>query len=242
MAHTNHLGQPIGYAVPNWMPPPFPERIALVGHYCRVEPLHPDRHAADLFAANSLDTEGAMWTYLGVGPFASLDEYRAWIEHVYQADDPQFYAIIDHASEQAVGVAAFLRIAPAQGSIEVGHIAYSPRLQRTPAATEAMFLMMRRAFELGYRRYEWKCDVLNARSREAAQRYGLSFEGVFRHALVYKGRNRDTAWFAAIDTEWPELRAAFRRWLDPANFDMEGNQIVPLRHLTAPILKRRYEP
>jgi RimJ/RimL family protein N-acetyltransferase len=138
-----------------------------------------------------------------------------------------------------VGVASYLRITPASGSIEVGHINYSPLLQRTPAATEAMYLMMRRAFEAGYRRCEWKCDALNARSRSAAQRLGLSYEGVFRQATIYKGRNRDTAWYAAIDKEWPELESAFVRWLDVANFDGEGKQRVSLAELTGPVLKAR---
>src|SRR4029078_13618057 len=128
---------------------------------------------------------------------------------------------------------------PASGSIEVGHIHYSPSLARQPAATEAMYLMMQRAFELGYRRYEWKCDALNARSRAAAQRYGFSFEGIFRQATVYKGRNRDTAWYAIIDQEWPALQAAFAQWLDPANFDADGQQSVRLADLTRPVLKQR---
>jgi RimJ/RimL family protein N-acetyltransferase len=136
-------------------------------------------------------------------------------------------------------VASYLRIEPASGSIEVGHINYSPLLQRTPAATEAMYLMMQRVFDLGYRRYEWKCDALNARSRAAAQRLGLSFEGVFRQATVYKGRNRDTAWYAAIDQEWPALQAAFLQWLDPANFDEDGRQRLRLADLTSPVLKQR---
>ncbi len=143
------------------------------------------------------------------------------------------------STNKAIGVASYLRIDPASGSIEVGHINYSPMLQRTPAATEAMYLMMQRVFELGYRRYEWKCDALNARSRAAAQRYGFSFEGVFRQATVYKGRNRDTAWYAAIDQEWPALQAAFLQWLDPANFDQDGRQRVRLADLTSPVLKQR---
>jgi RimJ/RimL family protein N-acetyltransferase len=154
-------------------------------------------------------------------------------------DDPQFHAVLERATGEAVGVASYLRIDPAAGSIEVGHINYSPRLQRTIAATEAMYLMMRRAFQLGYRRYEWKCNALNAPSRAAAQRLGLSYEGVFRQAHVVKGRNRDTAWYAAIDTEWPALDRAFQQWLDPANFDDRGRQRTSLSDLTAPILKNR---
>ena len=150
-----------------------------------------------------------------------------------QAHDPLFYAIVDLAKGEAVGVASYLRISPSSGSIEVGHINYSPLLQRTPAATEAMYLMMAQAFDLGYRRYEWKCHALNAPSRSAAQRLGFSFEGIFRQAAVVKGRNRDTAWYAAIDEEWPALREAFERWLDPTNFDEKGNQRVRLSDLTA---------
>jgi RimJ/RimL family protein N-acetyltransferase len=156
-----------------------------------------------------------------------------------QSTDPQFFAIVDPASARAVGVASYLRITPASGSIEVGHINYSPLLQRKPAATEAMYLMMANAFDLGYRRYEWKCDALNAPSRSAAQRLGLSYEGIFRQATVVKGRNRDTAWYASIDSEWPALRNAFLRWLDPANFDAAGKQKQSLGSLTAPVLVRR---
>src|SRR5205823_10297923 len=168
-----------------------------------------------------------------------VESYRAWMRERCMSDDPLFFAIRPKSDNKPAGVASYLRIAPASGSIEVGHILYSPSLQRTPAATEAMFLMMQRAFELGYRRYEWKCDALNAKSRAAAQRLGLSFEGIFRQATVYKGRNRDTAWFAAIDQEWPELQVAFRRWLDPGNFDETGQQRVRLSDLTGPILKQR---
>jgi RimJ/RimL family protein N-acetyltransferase len=235
----NHLGQPIGAAVPGWTPRPRPAREPMVGAVCRLEPLDADRHAADLFEANRIDERGRMWTYLSYGPFDGFDEYLAWIQGASRTDDPLFFAVRDAASGKAVGVTSYLRIDPANGTIEVGHIAYSPALQRTRAATEAMYLMMQRAFALGYRRYEWKCDALNAPSRKAAQRFGFSYEGVFRQAIVYKGRNRDSAWYAAIDSEWPALDAAFKRWLDPANFDSEGRQRQRLADLTAPILKQR---
>jgi len=225
----NHLEQPIGFAVPGWSPPPRPPREPMQGRFCRVEPLDPESHAADLHAANQLDTDERNWTYLPYGPFGTFDEYRRWMQATCLGDDPLFYGIVDRQTGRAVGVASYLRIAPRDGSIEVGHINYSPLLQRHPAATEAMYLMMRRAFELGYRRYEWKCDALNAPSRAAAQRLGLTYEGIFRSATVYKGRNRDTAWFAAIDSEWPILRAAFERWLDPSNFDEQGRQRTRLR-------------
>lgn len=206
------------------------------GRYCRIELLDADRHAKDLYEANRKDEAGGMWTYLPYGPFDELAAYDRWVREVAAVIDPSFHAIIDLATGRAVGVASYLRIDPASGSIEVGHIAYSPLLQRTPAATEAMYMMMRRAFELGYRRYEWKCDALNAGSRAAAQRLGLSYEGVFRQARVNKGRNRDTAWFAAIDSEWPALDRAFRQWLDPSNFDQAGRQRTSLRSLTRPVL------
>ena len=235
----NDLGQPIGFPLPGWAPPPAPPREPMEGRFSRLEPVHPDRHAADLFAADAADADGRSWTYLAYGPFRTLSDYRTWMCATCLGADPLFFAIIDTAEGKAVGVASYLRITPASGSIEVGHLHYSPRLQRSPAATEAMYLLMERAFELGYRRYEWKCDALNAASRAAAQRLGLSFEGVFRQATVYKGRNRDTAWYAAVDAEWPALREAFLAWLAPGNFDGAGRQRTRLTDLTRPILKQR---
>jgi RimJ/RimL family protein N-acetyltransferase len=211
----------------------------MAGRFCRVEPLDPERHGADLYAANSLDREGRNFTYLSGGPFATREAYFAWLNDFCRGDDPLFHAIVDAASGKAAGVASFMRIDPRNGVIEVGHINLSPLLQRRPAATEAMFLMMKRAFDLGYRRYEWKCDSLNAPSRAAAQRLGFSFEGIFRQAIVYKGRSRDTAWYSIVDGEWPALRAAFERWLEPANFDAAGNQRASLSALTGPLVKSR---
>lgn len=221
------------------MSPPHPTHDVMEGRYCRLEPLDAKRHAEELFAANALDVAGSNWTYLPYGPFDSQVEYRNWIEQNCCGSDPLFYAIVDSTRALPVGVASYLRISRRDGSIEVGHINYSPLLQRTPAATEAMYLMMSYAFELGYRRYEWKCNALNAPSRAAAQRLGLSFEGVFRQATVIKGRNRDTAWYAAMDHEWPEIKKAFLLWLSPANFDAQGKQRIQLSALTAPILKQR---
>ena len=235
----NELGQTIGFDLGDWQAPDPPSRQPMSGRTCRLEVLDPERHAQDLYAANSQDEDNRIWTYLPYGPFDHVDGYRNWAEEMSRGSDPLFFAIVDTTLEKAVGVASFLRITPAAGSIEVGHINYSPLLQRTVAATEAMYLMMKRAFEAGYRRYEWKCDALNAGSRAAAQRLGLSYEGVFRQATVYKGRNRDTAWYAAIDKEWPELDRAFTRWLDASNFDGEGKQNLRLSELTQPILKAR---
>jgi len=211
----------------------------MIGRTCRVEPLDPAAHARQLYDANALDADERNWTYLPYGPFAGFDEYAGWLRGVAAGADPMFHTIVDRASGEAVGVASYLRIDPAAGSIEVGHINYSPKLQRSIAATEAMYLMMKRAFELGYRRYEWKCHALNAASRAAAQRLGFSYEGIFRQARVDKGRNRDTAWYAAIDREWPALERAFARWLDPANFDAQGRQLTSLTALTSPILVAR---
>jgi RimJ/RimL family protein N-acetyltransferase len=239
MPHSNHLGQPIGFAVPNWAVPPVPPREPMPGRFCRLEPLEPIAHAKSLHAANCLDTEGRMWTYLGYGPFDLLETYRAWAADAARSSSELFFAIISSQASAPVGAACYQRIDPPNGVIEVAHVAFSPRLQRTTAATEAMYLMMARAFDLGYRRYEWKCDALNAPSRAAAQRLGLSFEGIFRQAVIYKGRSRDTAWYAATDQDWPQLRAAFTQWLDPANFDATGQQRTSLSSLTLPLLKQR---
>jgi RimJ/RimL family protein N-acetyltransferase len=222
---SNRFGDPIGFAVPDWQERPRPPRTAMVGRYGRVEPLDPERHAADLHDANREDADGRNWTYLSRDGFDDLAGYRAWLTDMTGGSDQLFHAIIDGSTDKALGVAAYLRIEPAMGAIEVGHLNFSPRLQRTRLATEAMFLMMRRAFdELGYRRYEWKCDSLNVASRRAAERLGFRFEGVFRQAVVYKGRNRDTAWFSILDREWPALRPAYERWLAPSNFDAAGTQ------------------
>jgi len=228
MTMTNELGQRIGDPVPDWRPRPHPDDTPMEGARCRVERLDPERHAEALFRAHSLDTEGRNWTYLPYGPFTTLEAYRAWMQRDCLGDDPMFHAVIDGTSGEAAGVASYLRITPGHGVIEVGHIHFSPLLQGKPAATEAMYLMMRRAFELGYRRYEWKCDALNDRSCAAARRLGFTYEGTFRQAVVSKGRNRDTAWFSVIDGEWPRVKSAFERWLAPENFDDRGRQKMRL--------------
>ncbi len=221
----NHLDQPIGAAVPGWSPRPRPPRTAMAGRFCTIEPLDPERHAAQLFAAYAEDREDRIWTYLPRGPYESPGEYRSWAEAACRGDDPLVHTILDNTTGEAVGTASYMRIEPAIGVIEIGSITYSPRLQRRPAATEAMYLMMRRVFdELGYRRYEWKCDSLNQPSREAAARLGFRYEGLFRQATITRGRNRDTVWFSVTDGEWPALRAAFEGWLDPANFAADGTQ------------------
>ncbi|MDT8326386.1 MAG: GNAT family protein [Roseovarius sp.] len=222
--------RPLGPKLTNWTEPPAPAGAPLVGHYAALERLDADRHASDLHRANS--ASDAIWDYMPYGPFSSAAQYHRWARQITAEQDPLFYAITNIETGQLGGVASYLRIAPQSGSIEVGHINFSPALQRTRAATEAMYLMMKWAFEAGYRRYEWKCDALNMPSRRAAERLGLSYEGIFRQATVVKGRNRDTAWFAAIDTEWPALQEAFQIWLASSNFDEEGQQRESLSSLT----------
>ncbi len=222
---VNTFGQPIGEEVRGWTSRPAPAPTALVGRTCRLERLDPARHAEDLFAANARDADGRNTTYLFTDRFDSFDDYRCWIAEVAARDDPFFYAIVDAASGKAVGVGAYMRIDRANGVIEIGHLNFSPLLQRTTAATEAIHLLLRNAFDgLGYRCCEWKCDSLNAPSRAAAERFGFRFEGIFRQAIVYKGRNRDTAWYSIIDSEWSALRAAFEQWLAPDNFDARGQK------------------
>ena len=213
---TNALGQPVGLPVDDTIAT-APASVVMQGSTCRLEPLNAATHAASLYDAYAEDTEHRIWTYLPYGPFHSECDYRRWIQSHENSTDPLFFAIINQATDRAIGIASYLRIDTAARSIEVGHINYSPALQKTVMATEAMYLMMRHVFnQCGYRRYEWKCDALNAGSRRAAQRLGFVFEGVFRQATVYKGRNRDTAWYSITDREWPALEVAFKAWLDSA--------------------------
>jgi RimJ/RimL family protein N-acetyltransferase len=230
----NAFDQPIGAPVPDWKGAGAPGREPLAGRYCRIEPVDVERHAADLYEAYSSAPDARDWTYLAVGPFASLAAYREHLTRMAASADPLHHAVIDLASGKAVGTLALMRIDRANGVIEVGHVTYSPRLKRTRIATEAMFLLMGRVFdELGYRRFEWKCDSLNGPSRTAALRYGFTFEGIFRQAIVYHERNRDTAWFSVIDSEWPALRPSYVRWLDAGNFDANGKQVERLVDLIA---------
>jgi RimJ/RimL family protein N-acetyltransferase len=222
--------RPLGPELVDWRPPPAPDGTPLVGRYARLDRLDADRHAGDLHRAMSADA--SLWDYMPYGPFSSASQYHRWAREAAAGDDPLFYAITDLDAGQVGGVASYLRIKPQSGSIEAGHINFAPALQRTRAATEAIYLMMDWAFGAGYRRFEWKCDALNMPSRRAAQRLGLSYEGTFRQATVVKGRNRDTAWFAAIDIEWPALKEAFGFWLAPANFDADGRQRERLGTLT----------
>lgn len=231
MARKNELGQPIGDAVTHWGGAKWPERVTLSGRLCSIAPLDADAHSEALFLGFAQDRTQAIWTYMPFGPFDSADSFHALMEEYQTTKDPHYFAILD-AEGTPVGIASLMRINPDAGTIEVGGIAYTPALQRTPAATEAMSLLMRYAIDdLGYRRYEWKCDSLNAPSRNAAERLGFTYEGLFRQALVYKNRNRDTAWFAIIDKDWPRIKAAHALWLAPENFDAQGQQIQSLADL-----------
>jgi RimJ/RimL family protein N-acetyltransferase len=219
------FGDPIGEPVPGWTPRSRPQREPVEGGSVRLEPLSARRHADDLFAAYAADRDGRMWTYMPNGPFASPGDYRSWAENAEASDDPLHFAAVDRATGKALGTASYLRIEQAVGVIEVGWIAWSPAMQQSRHSTEAMFLMMSHVFDdLGYRRYEWKCNALNAPSRRTAERLGFTFEGVFRQATIVKGRNRDTAWYSIIDSEWPAAKSAFTAWLDPGNFDPDGRQ------------------
>jgi len=224
----NSLGQKIGSPLPTWNTCPKPAKKTMVGTYCRLEALDTTRHGEDLWQAYTADTEDRIWTYLPYGPFTTQAQFEQWLTGQSATEDPLFYAIIDTSIGKAVGVATYLRIQPEVGVIEVGHINYSPALQQTTAATEAMYLMMKNAFELGYRRYEWKCDNLNLGSQKAAKRLGFSHDGLFKQATIYKGRNRDTAWFSILDADWPAINAEYQRWLAADNFTVDGIQLSKL--------------
>ena len=209
-----------------------PERAVIEGRSLRLEPIDPARHVADLFAVSADDP--ALWTYMPYGPFEDPAQMEAWLEACARSDDPLFMALVETADARAAGMASFLNIRPAHGVLELGHIWFSQRLRQRRPATEAIFLMLSAAFDdLGYRRVEWKCDAANAASRRAALRFGFVYEGIFRQHLIVKGRNRDTAWFAILDRDWPALRSGFEAWLDPANFDDSGRQRRALSALTS---------
>lgn len=227
-------GLPIGPAV-DVTPATRPPRTPLIGRHVSVVPFEIAAHGEALFVATHGPEREALWLYLGDGPFADRASFDTYLARWLNRDDPVLYAIVDHASGHAVGHAAYMRIEPGHKVIEVGNVLFAPTLARTAAATEAMVLMARHVFEdLGYRRYEWKCNALNAPSRRAALRLGFTFEGVFRRHMIQKGRSRDTAWFAMLAEEWPARRAAYAAWLSPENFDAAGRQRRDLGHFIAP--------
>jgi RimJ/RimL family protein N-acetyltransferase len=214
--------RPIG-ALVDTRPAALPGPGPILGRFARIEKLDPPRHGADLWRA--VNDDDPLWTYMGYGPFGDEAAFTAWLGERAALSDPYSYAVVDLATGKAVGIVTLMEIRPAMRVIEMGNIVYSAALKRTCAATEAQYLMARHVFEeLGYRRYEWKCNALNAPSMRAARRYGFKYEGIFRHHMIVKGRNRDTAWFAMTNDDWPAARAAFERWLDPGNFDHAGRQ------------------
>jgi RimJ/RimL family protein N-acetyltransferase len=216
---------PVGPAV-DPKPAPMPGAVTLTGRFGTVERMNAARHGPTLWEA--IRGQDQVWTYLPSGPFADAESFASYLVHWENSSERVFYAIVD-GNGHAVGISALMEIRPAMRVIEVGNIVYSPALQRTPLGTEAQYLLARYAFEtLGYRRYEWKCNALNAASRRAAERYGFSYEGLFRQHMIVKGHSRDTAWFSILDSEWPARKAAFERWLAPENFDRDGRQKTKL--------------
>lgn len=232
---TNHLGQPIGGPLNDWKLSLRPGRDPLKGRYCTVEPLDPAKHADSLYAALSADRTGASWTYMRYGPFGDFDEFMRWMSAYCLTEDPFFLAFVEPRTARALGMATYCSIQPVHGTIEIGHVNFSPAMQRTAMATEAMFLMARNAIRtLKARRYEWRLDSLNAPSHAAARRFGFRYEGTFRNASHYKGRNRDTAWYSITDREWADLEPGYERWLD--HLDPEtGKQTRPLCEFLQPV-------
>jgi RimJ/RimL family protein N-acetyltransferase len=222
-------GEPVDIELPR----PRPERVTREGRLVTVEPLDAERHAKELYPLYHGDVERErVWDYLPYGPFADFDSYRGWVADVASRDDPLFYAIRPRRTGRVEGVASLMEIRPAAGVIEIGHINLSTALQNTNESTEGLYLLMTYAMDdLGYRRFEWKCNALNAGSRRAASRLGFSFEGIFYQHSAPRGRNRDTAWFSILDHEWPAIRANFETWLAPGNFDAEGRQRASLGEL-----------
>lgn len=229
MKEKNKFDQVVGHRVDNWHGVKTPALVILQGKFCTLEPIDLDKHAKKLFENLSLNNEGESWTYLPYGPFTQFDEFYNWLKVTNAEADTQLYAILDQKLIP-VGIAGYLRINPEHGVIEVGHLHYSKLLKRTPATTEAMYLLMCHAFDTcGYRRYEWKCNSLNEPSRNAALRLGFKFEGTFRQNNVFKNYNRDTDWFSILDSEWQRIKLCLERWLDPTNFDTNGQQINSLK-------------
>lgn len=225
----NELGQPIGDALPNFKPGDLPKMERLEGRYVIVECLSKDKHGADLYEVYGPDSPADMWTYLFQNPVQSQEEWSTLLDQMLAAQDRFYYAIVDKESGKALGTFALMRINRGSRVIEIGSVTYSPQLKRTRLATEARYLLARYVFEeLEYRRYEWKCDALNQPSRYAAERLGFIYEGTFRQAVVYKGRNRDTDWLAMIDKDWPAVKIRLEKWLSPDNFDENGQQIKAL--------------
>ena len=215
---------PLGFTV-KFKKAKLPSKKKLIGKYCFLEPINIRKHSKDLYKNFSLDKKNIIWTYLPYGPFKSHESFKKWLKSFCLNKDPFFYAIYSKKHNQYCGMASYLRITPEHGSIEVGHINYSPILQNTTEGTETMYLMMKNAFEvLGNRRYEWKCNNLNSASKYAAERLGFKFEGIFRQMFIFKGRNRDTAWYSIIDKEWPNYKKKYLFYLKKFNFTKTNRQ------------------
>lgn len=228
---TDSSNLPIG-PITDPRPAKRPERVVLHGRLVDLVPLDPPLHGESLFQLTCGTDNQYLWTYLAKGPFVDRKEFDAYLQQLAASEDPLCYVIVERRSSRAVGWVTYMRIEPAHRVIEVGNVMFSPALRRTTGATEAIYLMARNAFEvLGYRRFEWKCNSLNAASRRAALRFGFTFEGVFRQHMVVKGRSRDTMWFSMIDAEWPKRKEAFETWLQPSNFDADGRQKASLSAL-----------
>lgn len=232
--HYNKYQQPVGFPLENWTACPYPQHLILEGDYCHLEPVNADKHTDALFAAYQLAEDDRDWTYLFAERPANKEACYQYLKKLEQSRDPLHFTIVDGHTEQPVGTISLMRIDPQHGVIEVGNVVFSPLLKQTIMSTEVHFLLMQYAMEqLGYRRYEWKCDSLNAPSRKAADRLGFTFEGIFRQAIVYKNRSRDTAWFSILDSEWPKMKYTFQNWLSSENFDEKGKQKRKLQEIRA---------
>jgi RimJ/RimL family protein N-acetyltransferase len=232
MHPKNQFGQLLGNPVENWMTCQTPKKIMIQGRHCILEPLEIHKHAQKLLDVLAIDNNGESWTYLPYGPFNTLNDFEKWLSITLSENDTFLYAILDVKTQEPTGISGYLRITPEHGVIEIGHLHFSAKLKQTAVATEAIYLMLQQALQVyGYRRCEWKCNVLNEPSRKAAERFGFTFEGIFRQHAVFKNHNRDTAWFSIIDSEWPALKAKFEQWLHLDNFDATGKQILKLSEI-----------
>jgi RimJ/RimL family protein N-acetyltransferase len=233
--HKNALGQPIGAALPNWQPATHPVGLGVrTGQWCCLEPLSAQQHGAGLYRAFADDSDHRMWTYMAAGPFPDPDALIAYMQQLEVQQHEVFFCIIEPIKRQPMGWCSYMRIKPAVGVLELGHLAFAPAMQRTRIATEAVYMMLKTAFEvLGYRRVEWKCDNLNSKSKAAAKRFGFEYEGTFKQATIYKGRTRDTCWFGMTDAHWANIQACYQAWLAPDNFDAQGQQKQRLTDMMA---------
>lgn len=232
MHQKNQFGQILGNLIENWIPCQKPTPAIIQGKYCLLEPIEIDKHAVKLFDVLAIDNQGESWTYLPYGPFDTFNEFKNWLIKTMSDNNVLLYAVLNKKTYGPIGISGYLRMDPEHGVIEIGHLHFSKLLKQTSLATEVIYLMLQHAFDkYGYRRCEWKCNDLNGPSRQAAKRFGFTFEGIFRQNYIFKNRNRNTAWFSIIDNEWPLLKIKFEKWLDPNNFDISGQQILKLAEI-----------